>query len=72
MEGIGVDEDPQQAVEWFMKSARQGDPEAQYALGVCYNEGLGVERDVDEAREWYARAAEQGNSNAKKALKKLK
>ena len=71
MDGTGVDEDPEQAFYWFMKSASQGDADAQYAVGVCYEEGLGTEADLNEAREWYSRAAAQGNGQAKKALKKL-
>ena len=71
MEGIGVDEDLQKAYYWFMQSAVQGDMDAQYSLGMCYEEGLGVDVDLEEARDWYARAAEQGHKAAKKACKKL-
>ncbi len=45
--------------------------DAQYSLGMCYEEGLGVDVDLEEARDWYARAAEQGHKAAKKACKKL-
>lgn len=72
MEGIGVDEDPQEAFKWFMRSASQGDEDSQFAVGKCYEEGLGVEADLNEAAEWYGRAAANGNSLAKKALKKLR
>lgn len=53
-----------------MRSASQGDADAQYAVGVCYEDGIGVEADLEEAREWYARSAKQGNKEAKKHLKK--
>ena len=71
MQGEGVEEDPEQAVFWFRKAASQGDVDAQYLLGMCYEEGLGVQADRGEAYEWYARAAAQGDGRAKKALKKL-
>ena len=45
---------------WFRKAASQGDVDAQYLLGMCYEEGLGVQADRGEAYEWYARAAAQG------------
>lgn len=72
MNGIGVDEDEQEAFNWFKKSALQGDCDSAYMVGVCYEEGMGVEEDCDEAREWYERAVEYGSKEAKKALKKLK
>ena len=70
MDGVGVDEDPEIGFYWFMRSAAQGDADAQYAVGLCYEEGMGVEVDLDEAREWYQRAAKQGHKEAKRHLKK--
>ena len=64
-----MDEDPELGFYWFLKSAMQGDGDAQYAVGLCYEEGMGVEVDLDEALEWYARSAKQGNKEAKKRLK---
>lgn len=72
MDGVGVEEDLEAAHYWFMQAALQGDADAQYSLGICYEEGLGVEKDLDEAFDWYTRSAAQGNKNAKRALKKLK
>ena len=37
--------------EWFERSAKQGDSDAQYALGVCYENGNGVDIDIAEARK---------------------
>lgn len=48
------------AVEWFRKSADQGDAEAQCKLGECYELGRGVGQDDREAVKWYHMAAEQG------------
>lgn len=44
--------------------AEQGNPNAQYNLGVIYDRGYGVERDYAKARAWYEKAAAQGNASA--------
>jgi Sel1 repeat len=38
--------------------ADQGDAQAQYNLGVLYDNGLGVPQDDAEAMKWYRKAAE--------------
>jgi TPR repeat protein len=43
-----------------MKSARQGNPDAEHALSVCYQEGDGVKASETEARKWRQMAAEHG------------
>ena len=52
------------AVKQYRKAAEQGDPEAQYALGVCYANGFGVKRDPARAGEWFGKAAENGAPGA--------
>ena len=37
--GTGVEKDEQKAAEWYQKAAEQGDVQAQYNLGVCYDNG---------------------------------
>jgi TPR repeat protein len=49
-----------EAFSWFMKSALQGDPDAEHALSVCYEEGEGVKENRVEARKWRQKAAEHG------------
>jgi uncharacterized protein len=44
--------------------ADRGDADAQYNLGVMYNNGDGVPRDYVEAMKWHRKAADQGNGNA--------
>ncbi len=48
------------AVEWWRKSAVQGDADAQYKLGMYYESGIGVEKDMSEALNWYNKSANQG------------
>ena len=45
LEGLGVPQDYTEAVNWFRKAAEQGYAQAQYKLGVMYDEGLGVTQD---------------------------
>ena len=57
--------------EWFQKAAEQGDPDAQFNLGLCYEFGKGGEQDLDKAEEWVQKAAEQGYDRAKEWLEQL-
>ena len=45
--------------------AEQGDPKAQYAIGIVYAKGHGVEQDYAEAVKWFTSAAKQGNASAR-------
>jgi|GEM_PF-4305618 hypothetical protein len=56
------------AVAWWNKAARQGDPNAQFSLGQCYEQGSGVPQDMKTAVYWYQLAADQNVSDAKFAL----
>jgi len=40
--------------------AEQGDAQAQYNLGVMYDNGKGVPQDYIKAVQWYTKSAEQG------------
>jgi len=53
--------------EW-LPLAELGDVEAQYNLGVLYDEGAGVEQDFAVAADWYRKAAEQGFIDAQTNL----
>ena len=54
----------EEAFEYYLKAARQGDAEAQYNLGVCYRKGYGVEKNLTEAVKWLRKAADQGLADA--------
>ena len=47
-----------------LQLAEQGNADAQYNLGVMYDNGQGVRQDYAEAARWYRKAAEQGNAKA--------
>ena len=52
------------AVHWWRKAAQAGDAQAQYFLGLCYDEGDGLRRNRRKARVWWERAAAQGWAGA--------
>jgi TPR repeat protein len=56
------------AIHLWRPLAEQGNREAQFRLGIIYEQGLGVTKDDAEALLWYRRAAEQGNETAQFAL----
>lgn len=60
--------DYETAAREFKALAKQGDKEAQYLLGLLYEEGQGVDRDDQEAAYWLARSADQGFADAFFAL----
>ena len=56
------------AYEEWLPLAELGDAEAQYNLGVMYDEGAGRARDLAAAALWYEKAAEQGFVDAQTNL----
>ena len=56
---------------YLEKLAKKGDPQAQFALGYCYEIGKGVEKNIQKAILWYRKVAEQGNNQAEERLKIL-
>lgn len=37
--------------------AKQGDPKAQFNLGLCYYNGTGIEQDYKKTVKWFLKAA---------------
>ena len=60
--GQGVAKDDAEAARWYRMAAEQGNPDAQFNLGLSYAKGQGVAKDNAEAVHWYRLAAEQGNA----------
>ena len=57
-----------EALNWYRKSAEQGNSAAQHNLGIMYRNGEGVKQDYIEALKWYRLSAEQENSGAQFGL----
>ena len=64
----GDQKSKQQAVQWLLCAAYQGDREAQYQLSQCYLTGNGV--PAERRKSLYWRRLSQKNGN-KKALQKV-
>jgi len=66
--GYGVDQDAQEALQWYEKAAEQGNIYAQLSLGHMHINGIGVEKDAKEAVHWFREAARQGDETAQHNL----
>jgi len=51
-------------VRWFRQAANQSLPDAEYMLGLVYQQGDGYEQDYAEARKWFLLAARRGYAAA--------
>jgi TPR repeat protein len=60
--GVTVDYD--RAVFWFKEAATSGVANAQYNLGVLYQQGLGVPKDIPKTVQWYRAAAKKNHPEA--------
>ncbi|MEX4489508.1 sel1 repeat family protein [Haemophilus influenzae] len=56
--------DYQTAFKLWLPLAEQGNADAQFNLGLMYEEGRGVKQDDFEAVKWFRKAAEQGDETA--------
>jgi len=67
--GQGVPKDHKEAVKWWRLAADQEHADAQFSLGVMYNNGgQGVPLDYKEAVKWFRLAADQGHADAQFSL----
>jgi TPR repeat protein len=60
--------DFQAVLQEWLPLAKQGNAEAQIAVGGLYVAGKGVPKDYVEAAKWYRLAAEQGNAQGEEML----
>jgi TPR repeat protein len=57
LNGAGVEPSEGEAIRWYRKSARQGEPRAMFSLGyIAY-----VRRDYSDALIWFERAAKKNH-----------
>ena len=57
--GVEVDED--EAVVLLKERAKDGDNEAKWMLGLCYEYGMGIEQDIERAESLYQQSKEGEN-----------
>ena len=55
---------PEAELKQLLKSAKQGDVDAQYQAYEMYRDGKGVKKDEKEAKKWLQLAAENGHPKA--------
>ena len=67
LNGVGVEQDIEQAELWYRKSARQGNPSAMYSLGIMSCD----RRDYADALVWFRRATDKGHARSLFWLGKL-
>ena len=52
----------------LIRLAEQGNADAQYNLGKCYQNGNGVPKNIQTAIYWYGKAMAQGHADAESAM----
>ncbi|UZO08334.1 uncharacterized protein OCT59_028592 [Rhizophagus irregularis] len=64
--GGGTEKNKEKAFYWYNKAAENGNRDAQYNLGECYELGNGVvDKDETKAFEYYEKSAENGDIDSK-------
>ncbi|MEO1207083.1 MAG: tetratricopeptide repeat protein [Pseudomonadota bacterium] len=71
-EGKGTNQNFQDAVAWYTRSANQGFAQSMYRLGTMFERGLGVKKNMEKAASHYEQAADRGNVKAMHNLAVLK
>lgn len=67
LNGVGVERSARDAINWYRRSARKGEPRAMFSLGfIAYGQG-----DWGDAHIWFRRAADAGHHRALFWLGKL-
>lgn len=64
----GVSQDYKSAVAYYQKSARHGNAEAQFSLGVMFRDAQGVPSNEIEATKWFRLASENGHMKSQRIL----
>ena len=62
--GYGVKVNDAKAIFWYTKAAKQGQPRAQYNLGVMYLIGTGIDKSIEDAKYWLHLAYDNGVAEA--------
>ena len=67
-EGQSAGETENPILTAYTTHAGQGNVEAQFMLGIMYQNGQGVAADINQLVKWVGKAAAQGNKDARQAL----
>ncbi len=69
--GLGVRQNPAEAMDWYKRAALAGSAVGAFNAGVLYDSGLGVPKDPLQAAHWYGLAAAKGFGRAEYNLAQL-
>lgn len=69
--GLGIQQDYQQAINWYTTAAKQDIAPAQLNLAMMYIRGEGVQPNAQQARYWLEKAAKLGDNRASYTLAML-
>lgn len=61
---LGITQNLESAMDWFLLAANQGSAESQYNVGQFYYYGLHVPKDAAVAAEWFLKASKQYHTNS--------
>ncbi len=67
-----IEENPEKAYYWFVKSAEAGNDQAMFNVGLFTAKGFGTNRDFGKAAEWMIKAAEAGDDDAANCAEEYK
>lgn len=62
--GLGLQQNFQQAIQWYTTAAKQDIAPAQLNLAMMYIRGEGVQPNAQQARYWLEKAAKLGDNRA--------
>ena len=69
--GLGIQQNFQQAIQWYTTAAKQDIAPAQLNLAMMYIRGEGVQPNAGQARYWLEKAAKLGDNRASYTLAML-
>ena len=71
LKGTGVEQSNKKASEFLMRSASQGNDQAQFHVGEWYDSGIALPSDAAKAVQYWLTAAQNGNEAATERLESL-
>ena len=71
LSGVGVKQNAEEALKWFIKVAETGDAGARHQVGVMFEGGIGTDKDSEEALKWFKLAAEQENKSSVELIARM-
>ena len=61
LNGEGVEQDYEKAMEAFLSAQKSGNRKAARYIGMTYEQGLGVQQDYEVATNWYTQGVDNGD-----------